>query len=293
MVAGGNQARYGLAAAGGKMARNEPQGALRATTMYTEWPILHPALADRVVCTWVNPATQARRPVLPDACMDIVWDGARLIVAGPDTGPAESAPDVTFVGLRFQPGAAPGFLRSSADELRDRRVPLGEFWGRGADELAERIADSPHLARVLLGRAVRARLARATPVDPLVAAAMRELAAGEAGAEAIGDLAERLGADERTLRRRCSQALGYGPKTLARILRFRRALRLGRAGLPLAAVAASAGYADQAHLSRECRRLAGATPGTLFADTAVVLSSVEPLGRREVRFIQDAARRRR
>jgi AraC-like DNA-binding protein len=61
-------------------------------------------------------------------------------------------------------------------------------------------------------------------------------------------------------------ALGYGPKTLERILRFQRfrALAARRPYLGLAELAAVAGYADQSHLTRECRRLAGGTPTSLL-----------------------------
>jgi AraC-like DNA-binding protein len=79
----------------------------------------------------------------------------------------------------------------------------------------------------------------------------------------IPALARRLGLSERTLRRRCETAFGYGPKTLARILRFQRFLRLLRhSDKPrLAALAAASGFADQAHLTREVRDLSGLTPG--------------------------------
>ena len=72
----------------------------------------------------------------------------------------------------------------------------------------------------------------------------------------------KLGLGERTLRRRFEEAFGYGPKTLDRILRFQRFLTLVRdPRAPSAAgLAAEAGYADQAHLIRESRRLAGSTP---------------------------------
>ena len=54
-------------------------------------------------------------------------------------------------------------------------------------------------------------------------------------------------------------------KTLQRILRLQRFLALGRAdpSARLARLAADAGYADQAHLGRDCRALAGATPAEL------------------------------
>jgi AraC-like DNA-binding protein len=80
------------------------------------------------------------------------------------------------------------------------------------------------------------------------------LAAPRARVEA---LAGELGVSSRQLRRRCEAAVGYGPKQLARVLRLQRALAAARAGEELAAVAAGAGYADQAHFAHECRELAG------------------------------------
>jgi AraC-like DNA-binding protein len=70
-------------------------------------------------------------------------------------------------------------------------------------------------------------------------------------------MADDLGLSERQLHRRCLVAFGYGPKTVQRVLRFQAALRDARAGRRLADVAADAGYADQAHMSREVRDLAG------------------------------------
>ncbi|MEV5769093.1 helix-turn-helix domain-containing protein, partial [Micromonospora sp. NPDC052213] len=65
--------------------------------------------------------------------------------------------------------------------------------------------------------------------------------------------------------RRSRHLFGYGPKTLARILRMGRALALARAGTPLAEVAARCGYADQAHLTRDVRDLAGVPPTVLLS----------------------------
>jgi AraC-like DNA-binding protein len=61
-------------------------------------------------------------------------------------------------------------------------------------------------------------------------------------------------------------AFGYGAKTLARILRMSRALDLARQGVPPAVVAADTGYADQSHLSREVRALAGVPLGNLLRE---------------------------
>ena len=88
--------------------------------------------------------------------------------------------------------------------------------------------------------------------------------------DVIPGLRDRLGASERTIRRLCLDAFGYGPKTLERILRLQRFLRLVRSSGPvgLASLAFEAGYADQAHLTRETGELAGLTPRTIVAQLA-------------------------
>ena len=94
--------------------------------------------------------------------------------------------------------------------------------------------------------------------DPLVVAAARRL-----GTDGVGVVARDLAISERQLRRRFHVGAGFGPKTLARVLRFRRfvaAIDGGRTDL--AALAFEAGYADQAHLTRETKRLAGLPPAS-------------------------------
>jgi AraC-like DNA-binding protein len=81
-----------------------------------------------------------------------------------------------------------------------------------------------------------------------------------------GDVAEEVGLSVRQLRRRCHAAAGYGPKTLQRVLRFQRFVRhldASSGACDLASAAAEAGYADQAHLTRECAALSGLTPAAL------------------------------
>ncbi len=67
------------------------------------------------------------------------------------------------------------------------------------------------------------------------------------------------------MHRRSLAAFGYGPKTLARILRLGRALDLARAGVPYAETAIRTGYADQPHLAREVKQLTGMPLGELLA----------------------------
>ncbi len=216
-----------------------------------------PDLAPHVACLWTSAAKGGR--VLPDGCVDVVWSGSRLVVAGPATGPVEPAvaPGTPVFGARFRIGAAGAALGLPAEELTDLTVPLIDVWSDPA--IDERVAAGGLPALV---SALRARLREAERVDPLARAAALGLACPGARVAALGP---QLGISERQLRRRFADAVGYGPKTLARILRFQRFLALADREPDLARLAFAAGYADQAHLTRECARLAGRTPRALVA----------------------------
>ena len=210
-------------------------------------------------CLWVRVVGEAgeRTDVLPDACSDLIWRAGRgAFVAGPDTGPVavESAPGAVLLGIRFRPGAGGAALGLPLSELRDRRVELAELDPALAAELHGGL--EPGEAARILERVAR-ELAGA-PADPAVTAAVARLADPAARVEG---LAGELGLSERQLRRRFHAAAGYGPKTLQRVLRFRRFLAGPRDDLARAAL--EAGYADQPHLAREVAKLAGTTPRRL------------------------------
>jgi len=224
-------------------------------------------MAAHVACLWASRAKGGR--VLPDGCADVVWTGSGLVVAGPATAAASASVPVgtPVFGVRFRLGAAGPALGLPAEELTDRSVPLAAVWDA---EIEERVAAGglPELVQQ-----VRRRLRAAERVDPLARAAALGLARPDARVAELGD---RLGISERQLRRRFADAVGYGPKTLARVLRFQRFLSLAAAtpAPDLAGLAFAAGYADQAHLTRECVRLSGRTPAALVA------AGITPAGER-------------
>lgn len=199
--------------------------------------------------------------VLPDGCMDLLWLDGRLMVAGPDTRAHDSTSTATTVyGIRFAPGTAPALLGVRAEELRDCRAEVSEVWrGPRVRAMTELVAGAPDPARGL--EEVARRCARsAVPPDPLSAQVVRRLRAGDS----VAATADALGLGTRRLHRLSVAAFGYGPKTLARILRMGQALDLARAGAGWATAAAAAGYADQAHLVRDIRALTGRPPGAVL-----------------------------
>jgi AraC-like DNA-binding protein len=237
-----------------------------------------PGLEALVACVWVSHDGEVR--VLPDACVDVVLSGGRLVVAGPATAAtlAPATPGQARVGVRFRVGAAGAALGVPAGELRDQGVPLAELWGSDARRLEDCVvaAEDECAALLALIGGVAQRLPAPEDADHEVRGAALALARPAAGrnddAATVAASARAAGLSERQLRRRFERAVGYGPATLARVLRFQRFLHRanapGSADAPLARLAAEAGYADQAHLARECRRLAGLPPSALLATGA-------------------------
>ena len=213
------------------------------------------ALRGVVACLWVRISETADDVrVVPDACTDVIWmRGEGTTVAGPDSTAklVGRTPGDLLIGMRFLPGAGGGVLGVPLDELRDLHVHVAEV-DRALD-LDGDLAPAQVVARFVSVAAQR-------EADPLVVAAAQRLARHEVGA-----VARELAISERQLRRRFHTAAGFGPKALARVLRFSRfvdAIDGGRTDL--AELAFEAGYADQPHLTRETTRLAGLPPATFM-----------------------------
>ena len=232
---------------------------------YTEWEA-PAALRDAVACLWaqVTPESGSRVGlVLPDGCADLVWEQGRgAFVAGPDTGPVATtmAAGTVVLGVRFRPSAGGPALGIPLSELRDQRADLADLRPAEARRLDAALDPEDAAARVL---DVTAALVADGAPDPAVHWAARLLRDPATRAE---DVAAEVGLSLRQLRRRCQAVVGYGPKTLQRVLRFRgfvSRVDARPAVLDLAVLAAEAGYADQAHLTRECGRLSGLTPAAL------------------------------
>jgi AraC-like DNA-binding protein len=217
-----------------------------------------------VSCTWeqrVDAPLQQR--VVPDTCVDLLWSGDRLSIAGPDTRArlVWLTPETDIVGVRLRPGVAGAVFGLPASELCDEAPDAEDVLGRVGTEalLAELHAgDDPH---AILRRAIELRAERAP--DPLVRAAIAALDRPDARVAVVADA---LGVSARQLQRRVAAAVGYGPKILARVLRFRRLQALASSDPDLVELALDAGYADQAHMTAEVTRLAGLSPVRFLKD---------------------------
>jgi methylphosphotriester-DNA--protein-cysteine methyltransferase len=226
------------------------------------------ALRPYVGCFWVISAER-------DATIRIVPDGSTSIstelqngrtsgwwLRGPLVRPDErrfSSPS-TIVGVRLRPGVAFILSGMAAHAMVGVRIDLSTIAAcRGLVE-THPAPKTPSECIDALERFLLHRLRNAS-VHDVVAAALREIE-HEHGCSPVGSIADRCRVSARHLNRLMRIWIGFGPKYLASIIRFQTTLKEiehdpARSG---AALATETGYFDQAHLTTNVTRFAGATP---------------------------------
>lgn len=232
-----------------------------------------PSLASLVACYWAVSGPYDAHRVLPDGCIDILVTAGGLRVVGTMSKSFVAPPSATpALGIRFHPGEAARLLPEVDDALTDGTAPLespafASHAARLVDGLFERPATSAHAvltrAAPSLDAALVAWLGRSGgAVDRAVREAVFTLTSGGTVAEA----ARRANLSERQLARRFTRRVGVAPKSYGRIARLARAVAALDGGLSASAAAALAGYADQAHFTRDATALAGLPPTLLRAE---------------------------
>lgn len=211
-------------------------------------------------------AAQTSWKILPDTCghllVSVERDRVRTSVVGARS--RATVVDVSgrhwSVGARLRPGALAAVTGDAADRLTDRSASPGAVWGSVGDRLTRELAGAsdPTFVRDRVTAALLALAARSRSVD-WRGARFAALARRSAGATRVSDAAEVMGVAPRTLRAATRAHLGLPPKRYARVQRLLHALHLSSTG-PWTEVAFRAGFADQAHLTREFRDLVGETP---------------------------------
>jgi AraC-like DNA-binding protein len=264
------------------MNRHSP--AAPGDTVYTQCTPSLP-LAPYVACHWAVPRTEGKAAtrirVLPDGCMDVIFDLTGGL-APFDTPQAATGTPVAFItgatinpevialpasphvaGVRFRPGGAAAFLNIAARDLAGAHVPLGDIMPELA-RLGADLMDETHTPNTMVGiidRLLQERLHRARVPDALTAHAVEAIWRGPASLR-VESLARSMGIHGKRLERSLRHQTGLTPKQLARTLRFVSAVRHITAApeYPLADLALALGFADQAHFNRKFKTMAELSP---------------------------------
>jgi AraC-like DNA-binding protein len=204
---------------------------------------------------------------------DLLWIAGKPFVGGTyRSAVIEDGPrDTAVVAVALRPGVLTAWTGIAAEDLVGVRLPLATVFPALAERLISAVAEERDPAAIAsrIENTIARDLARLEPPDHSNASIRRALNLPHLSALTTRQIADSVGVSERTLRRRCASLFGYGPKTLERILRIQRFLRMAQsAHTDVAALALAAGYSDQPHLTREARLLTGLTPKSIVAQVS-------------------------
>jgi AraC-like DNA-binding protein len=224
---------------------------LNEPDIYREWA--PPAgWQHAVVCCWEQQVSAQRlQRVLPDGHADLlIYDSGLVEIVGlyDEVARPVLLGGTHLQGIRFRPAAVAAAFHTPASSLRNRSIPADSVVGsRQARRLADREGIDAWIRSIAPSR-------RASAAVDLLATRPVEQVAAE------------LGVTGRHLRRIVLAEVGLPPKVYQQVVRLQRFVRAVDAGVPLAMAAATAGYADQPHLTREVRRFSGLTPAPLILE---------------------------
>jgi AraC-like DNA-binding protein len=195
----------------------------------------------------------------------------RCVLSGLQASPAGIAHDGNQEGVAIEltPIGFRTLFRMPARALWNTSVELDDVSRRAGSELWERLqAVESWDERFSSCDDVLTRLVSEQVVGPELRHAWR-LVVASGGGLSVADLADRVGWTRQHLTRCFHDEFGLSPKLAARVVRVERARRLLQAApssTSISQVAATCGYFDQAHLTRDFVALAGCSPGRLLVD---------------------------
>ena len=196
-----------------------------------------------------------------------VSPGAPAMLIGPRTDPNQVivVGGTRFWGAIFWPGAAASLLHIDMESIRSNYVPVQSVLRHQPIERLNGLAKSfENIEAVVpvLNAFFERMTPDASPLDDCVMQVVHNIL-NSPGETTVRQATNDIGLSARQLRRRFRQAVGLTPKELLRVQRIRvcsvkavKAIKTSWINL-----AADLGYADQAHLTREFRKLMGITPG--------------------------------
>lgn len=165
-------------------------------------------------------------------------------------------------GVRFRLGGVGPFASAPLHRFTGATPGPCAVFGEDASRLEAALRDTldPDAQKRLLDDFFRGLFVASKALDAFQAALQHAVEAR--GAAELDALGEAAGASSRHVERLFARFLGIPPRALGRVLRFQKAIQalMRDPGCTLAAVAATAGYFDQAHFIKDFRKMTGGVP---------------------------------
>jgi AraC-like DNA-binding protein len=226
--------------------------------------------------------------VYPSGCVVLrfnLWpEGVESILYGPSLSADAKGcflRGVPVCGASFRPGRSYSLLGLAVHELVELRIDLEHLWPARISEVAARLVEAPGFGErvAVMIDFLRNILRHDVTVHADFLLAFSSLVRAIAGG-APSELSESAGGSSaRTLRRHFEKYAGLSPGQVARTVRVQGALAriASNPRTRLADLAATAGFSDQAHLSREFKRLIGIGPRDFAASVGRLHDAALPI----------------
>jgi AraC-like DNA-binding protein len=256
------------------------------------------------------PGFRAVEPLIPDLKVELIFNaGDRYAWAPVPNAAAELSPIFTCIGMRatalgitqagqldhfairMRPAGLAAFGAVPLFELTQRCLDVRELWGAGTNELTARLGEAKNVRQRIAAadRFFTARLRERAGAGTLARSCAEAMQRSKA--MTIGDIADRHGVGYKRLERAFLRDVGLTPKHFAKVARLQRALKLAVApSVNLATAALESGYADQAHMTRDFKQLAGRAPRAFLAERFAVFETMRASGSIGLRPFDEPAR---
>ena len=216
------------------------------------------------VVAWEIPGEPSVREVLAHPSVHVVFERGSSRIVGVPRGRFTRRLEGTglVVGIKFHPGAFRPVAGFPIARLTDQTIPLDAVFGAGR-MIERRVVAPPTMAgRIAAATSfLRDRLPAPDPVAGHAAAIVRRIL-DDREIRKVDDIARIVGDSPRALQRLFHDYVGVSPKWVIRRYRLHEALDRLDTGtiVDWSALALELGYFDQAHFSRDFKRLVGRTP---------------------------------
>ncbi len=223
-------------------------------------------------CYWsyktdTAPILSHKKPIIPDGCIDIIFDlnyptSLNSFVVGAMTTPIVNSRN-NLVGVRFKPGMAYPFIKVPVHKLTDLFVDYFEFAGQEANHLSSQLADlnSTEQQIALLNNIFTKKLSALNAVETQMSRALN-LIQSTGGGISIKQISGEVGWSRQHFTRKCLKYTGLTPKFLNQVIRIKKVIKQYKTEkfYSWSQLSVDGGYYDQSHMIKEFRKITGLTP---------------------------------
>jgi AraC-like DNA-binding protein len=215
--------------------------------------------------------TKQSRPILPDGCIDIIFDlrpssRQKSFVVGAMTKPITNTRE-NLIGVRFKPGMAYLFLKHPMNKLTDQIVDFSNFFGNETTLISEQLATLNTLEEQidLLNQIMIKRLSSLPQLNNQMMFALDYMNKTKGKFNVI-ELSNHIGWSRQHLTRTCLRYAGLSPKYLSQVLRINNLINEIDNQSPdsLCNLSLSNGFYDQSHMINVFKKITGFPPAKYF-----------------------------